>query len=1037
MLLLTQDERTLYFYLIGSSILVFFLDAITPLGYAEWIFYLVPVALCSLGRKPQLPFVTAFLLTPLLILGYVLSPEGANELVAIVNRAMAFILVFAVAFLSRLVVNERLLAQRLMWIEKGRGVVSSSILGEPTIEELADKIVQGLAHYFNAQVAVFYRLDGDRLRHAGSFAVNRAHIEKEILPGEGMIGETAKSGRAIVLDKVPADHLQISSATAKGKPASLLIAPYTLNGQVAGVMEFGFLRQDDFKNAVELLQLVSDKIGSAMKTAYYRENMKQLLEETQRQSEELQAQQEELRVANEELGEQSRALQESQSQLELQHSDLETANVQLEERNQLLEQQRAKLFIAQQEVQKNVAELERANRYKSEFLANMSHELRTPLNSSLILSHMLAENKAGTLTEEQVRYARTIHAANNDLLTLINDILDLSKIESGQVDLNIDALAVPDLVNAMREMFEPMAQQKSLGLEFEVAPDAPGLLYTDALRLQQILKNLLSNTFKFTHQGKVTLAVSRHGERLRFAVKDTGIGISPEQQEVIFEAFRQADGSTSRTYGGTGLGLSISRHLAKLLGGDITVSSESGKGSVFTVEVPIDLRDRAAPAGTQPAPATSVAPAAAQPAKVPQKTEAPAYRQAEKPTPAVSPIQDDRDRRSRSRLILVVEDDPNFANILYELAHEMNFDCIHAATGSDAIRLAQEYKPDGVLLDIGLPDQSGLSVLESIKSNPALRHLPVHVVSVDEYMQTALEMGAIGYALKPAAREELAKAISRLESVLHKQARQVLIVEDNAPLRESLAAMLSAEDITITNASTIAEALDFLSSGTFDCMVMDLTLPDGSGYDLLEKISKGGKYAFPPVIVYTGRVLTREEEQRLRRYSQSIIIKGARSPERLLDEVTLFLHRVESSLPAEQQKLLAQARQRDSVFEGRRILIAEDDVRNVFALTAIFEPLGATLIIARDGEEALARLESDQPIDLVLMDIMMPKMDGLTAMRKLREMPQHKRLPVIALTAKAMADDRRNSLDAGASDYIAKPINVDQLVSLCRVWMPK
>jgi CheY-like chemotaxis protein len=400
-------------------------------------------------------------------------------------------------------------------------------------------------------------------------------------------------------------------------------------------------------------------------------------------------------------------------------------------------------------------------------------------------------------------------------------------------------------------------------------------------------------------------------------------------------------------------------------------------------------------------------------------------------------IPDDRNKRSRNRLILIVEDDPGFAGILYELAHEMDFDCIHAPTGSDAIRLAQEYKPDGVLLDVGLPDQSGLSVLENIKSNPATRHLPVHVISVDEYMQTAYEMGAIGFALKPAAREELSKAISKLESVLHKHARHVLIVEDNAALSDSLAEMLSAEDINITKASNIAEALETLSSATYDCMVMDLMLPDGTGYDLLEKISKGGKYAFPPVIVYTGRVLSRKEEQKLRRYSQSIIIKGARSPERLLDEVTLFLHRVESSLPAEQQKLLAQARQRDSVFEGRRILIAEDDVRNVFALTAIFEPLGATLLIARDGEEALKCLESEQPIDLVLMDLMMPKMDGLTAIRKLREQPQFKRLPVIALTAKAMADDRRNSIDAGASDYIAKPINVDQLVSLCRVWMPK
>jgi len=392
---------------------------------------------------------------------------------------------------------------------------------------------------------------------------------------------------------------------------------------------------------------------------------------------------------------------------------------------------------------------------------------------------------------------------------------------------------------------------------------------------------------------------------------------------------------------------------------------------------------------------------------------------------------------SRDRLILVIEDDAKFARILYDLAHEMDFDCLHAATGAEAIQLAEQFKPSGILLDVGLPDQSGLSVLETIKRNPATRHLPVHVLSVDDYMQSAFELGAVGYALKPVAREQLIEAIGRLERVSQTQVRQVLIVEDNIALRESLEVMLGGEDIEITLAGSVAEALEKLSASTFDCMVMDLMLPDGSGYDLLERISEEGKYAFPPVIVYTGRVLSRDEEQRLRRYSRSIIVKGAKSPERLLDEVTLFLHRVESSLPPDQQKLLSQARQRDSAFEGRRILIAEDDVRNVFALSSIFEPLGANLVIARNGKEALAKLEQEPEIDLVLMDLMMPEMDGLTAIRRLREQPRHSRLPVIALTAKAMADDRRDCLAAGASDYIAKPIIVDQLLSLCRVWMPK
>jgi signal transduction histidine kinase/DNA-binding response OmpR family regulator len=1037
----SHNNRSTYFWIIGLSLLVFIIDDITPLGYAEWIFYVIPVALCTSTPRPQLPFIVALCLMPLLIMGYFLSPPGANETVAIINRSLAFASVWGVAFLTRRVILEKIRAQHLMWIERGRLVVSQNILGEPSVSEVSGKVLQGLAHYFGAKIAVFYVVHGDLLVRMASVALDESQSNREIKLGTGLTGQVAKDGKAIAISDLPSDYFQINSATGHTKPSNVVIAPFTVDGQVAGIMEFGFLGTGSFDDELELLGLISEKIGSAIRTAQYREKLVALLEETQTQSEELQAQQEELRVANEELGEQTRALQESQSQLELQHSELEQANVQMEERNQLLEQQREKLFQAQQDVAKYVSELEQANQYKSEFLANMSHELRTPLNSSLILSHMLSQNKTGTLTEDQVRYARTIHAANNDLLALINDILDLSKIESGQVELQVEPVAVTDIVNSLKETFEPVAAQKSISLQLTQQAGFPASIKTDSQRLQQIIKNLLSNAFKFTQEGEVELILTRHGERMQFSVRDTGIGIAPDQQQIIFEAFRQADGSTSRTYGGTGLGLSISRQLAKLLGGDVTLTSEPGKGSTFTLDVPLELQQNISAMDSH-AQAVSVinearVGSAKQTYPAPTEKITAVLRTPAENVPTVSSIPDDRNSRTREKLILVTEDDENFARILYELAHEMHFDCIHASTGAETIRLAEQYKPNGILLDIGLPDQSGLSVLQQIKSNPAIRHIPVHIISADDYMQAAYEMGAVGYALKPTAREDLAKAIYKLEDVLQSKARHVLLVEDNAPLRESLSAMLTAEDITMTNAGSIAEALDRLSSHTYDCMVMDLMLPDGSGYDLLERISKNAKYSFPPVIVYTGRVLTRDEEQKLRRYSHSIIIKGARSPERLLDEVTLFLHRVESSLPPEQQKLLAQARQRDAVFEGRKILIAEDDVRNVFALTSIFEPLGATLVIARDGEEALVRLNEDEHIDLVLMDTMMPKMDGLTAIRKLRAESRFKKLPVISLTAKAMADDRRNSLDAGASDYIAKPINVDQLISLCRVWMPK
>jgi signal transduction histidine kinase/DNA-binding response OmpR family regulator len=1039
-----QDKttRSSYLLIIGFSLLVFVIDALTPVGYAEWILYVLPVVLTSTTSQPQLPYIAAVCLAPLLIVGYQFSPDGTREGVAIFNRAVAFFSVLGVAYLSRRIIVERLISRRLMWLERGQEVVSHNILGELSVQETGDKVLHGLVKYMDAQVATLYRVQGGQLELVASYALDKSRAQPAIPLGSGLAGEVARDGKAMVVKEVPADYLPIHSAVGRSNAVRVLIAPFSSEGRVVdGIIEMGFFRGDALDDELELVDLVSEKISSALQTAQYRENLKNLLEETQRQSEQLQTQQEELRVVNEELAEQAKALQESQTQLEMQHSELEQANVRLEERSELLEQQKRQLLQAQRAVEKNMAELERANQYKSEFLANMSHELRTPLNSSLILSHMLAENKTGTLTEDQVRYAQTIHDANKDLLTLINDILDLSKIESGQVELQIEPIAIRDIVASLQHIFEPIAAQKSLNYRTTMHADVPETLHTDGQRLQQILKNLLSNAFKFTEQGEVELSIALHDDKLRFSVRDTGIGIPPEQQAVIFEAFRQADGSTSRTYGGTGLGLSISRQLAALLNGDLTVASAAGKGSTFTVEVPVSLEAEATAVAAQREAVSAIAEAKSAARNVSAHTE-PVTVQTETEAAPSEPqsapsIPDDRNQRSRERLILVIEDDDKFARVLYDLAHEMNFDCIHASNGAEAVSLAEKHMPDGILLDVGLPDQSGLSVLEKIKRNPSTRHLPVHMLSVDDYMQAAYEMGAVGYALKPAAREDLAKAIGRLESVLNSKARRVLIVEDNAPLRESLSAMLAAEDIEITNAGSIAEALDKLSSLTFDCMVMDLMLPDGSGYDLLEKISKGGKYAFPPVIVYTGRVLSREEEQRLRRYSHSIIIKGARSPERLLDEVTLFLHRVESDLPPEQRKMLAMARQRDSIFEGRRILVAEDDVRNVFALTSIFEPLGATLIIARDGEEALRHLQEDQRIDLVLMDLMMPKMDGLTAIGKLREQPQFKKLPVIALTAKAMADDRKNSLEAGASDYIAKPINVDQLVSLCRVWMPK
>ena len=661
-----------------------------------------------------------------------------------------------------------------------------------------------------------------------------------------------------------------------------------------------------------------------------------------------------------------------------------------------------------------------------------------------------------------MRYAETIHASNSDLLVLINDILDLSKVEAGQVTVELEALSIDATLQSLQEMFKPMAAAKHLSLAFDRLPGTPDTFVTDGQRLTQILRNLLSNAVKFTEHGEVALSVApAENNTLRIDVRDSGIGIAADKLDMIFEAFQQADGSTSRQYGGSGLGLSISREFSRLLGGRITVASESGKGSVFSLWLPLDAE--AALTGGQlaqtPPPVfgqiqTQTQAEVFEPALVemasepllirtPSSSSRSAGASATHDLPAgnlsdlpVAPIADDRDNRTRAgRLIVAVEDDPAFAEILRDLTHELDFDFVHASNAASGLALVRDMRPAAVLLDVGLPDRSGLTVLEWLKNDPLTRHIPIHIVSATDHADKALHLGAIGYTLKPTARSTLEAAIRRLEARLQQRLKRVLVIEDDAPMRESIRALLQSDNTEIVAVATLAAALDYLSKVTFDCVVTDLALPDGTGYDLLERLAGNTAHAALPVIVYTGRMLSDEEEHRLRRYSKSIIIKGAKSPERLLDEVTLFLHSVESSLAPEQQRMLRTVRQRDNAFEGRTILLAEDDVRNIFALSHVLEPLGAKLQIARNGREALDELENGPEVHLILMDIMMPEMDGLTAMGEIRRNPRFAHLPIIALTAKAMANDRTRCLEAGADDYVSKPIDVDKLVALCRVWL--
>jgi len=923
-----------------------------------------------------------------------------------------------------------------VWLRAGLAGLSLRVQGEQRLDQLGENALGFLAQYLGAQAGAVYLVDAHgALRRFAQYAGAATNGQEVVARGEGLIGQVAASNTVLHVTDVPDGYLSVASGLGRGKPTELLIGPGAIDRAVHAVVELGFFRRLGAAER-ELLSRISEPLGVAVRASKDRTRLEELLEETQRQAEELQVQQEELRVSNEELEEQSRVLKESQARLETQQTELEQINSQLEEQAQALEAQRDDLSNAQVTLNAKATELERANQYKSEFLANMSHELRTPLNSSLILAKLLADNAHGNLTDEQVSYAQTIFSAGNDLLALINDILDLSKIEAGKVELRVEPLSVAKLVADLDQTFQPMAQQKHLGFEAAVADGCPETIETDSQRLGQVLKNLLSNAVKFTETGTVTLRVSGGASNtIRFEVRDTGIGIPLTQQAVVFEAFRQADGSTHRKYGGTGLGLSISRDLAHLLGGNISLWSVPGEGSAFTLTLPV-----VAPMHfVAPAPVPTPAPQMHPPAPRPRVAAAP---------PPVAPaapqagLQDDRDLLVPDmRRILVIEDDTRFAAVLRDLAHEMGFQCILTHSANAGLAAATSYSPSAIVLDVNLPDHSGLGVLDQLKRNPHTRHIPVHVVSVADYTHQALELGAIGYALKPVQREDLVDAFRRLEAKAAQSMRRVLVVEDDERQRESIRHLLGAGDVQITAVGTASDALAQLSSTTFDCMVMDLKLPDFSGYELLEKMAAQEDVSFPPVIVYTGRSLSKDEEQRLGRFSRSIIIKDARSPERLLDEVTLFLHQVESALPPERQRMLKVARDRDTALEGRRVLVVEDDARNIFALSSVLEPKGAKVAIARNGREAVDVLSRSagnrgEAIDLVLMDIMMPEMDGFTAMREIRKRPEFKKLPIIALTAKAMKDDQDKCLAAGANDYIAKPLDVEKLLSLVRVWMP-
>ncbi|NWB93139.1 response regulator [Pseudomonas agarici] len=967
-------------------------------------------------------WVTALYLFFVLGLSVLLAYVGRKDLINLSGS-------YSKNIASQLKSSQRL--EKQAWLRSGQTELAEQILGQLSLHLLGRNILQFCARYLGSSVAALYvRQDHGSLKRVACYGFSREQEQQEqsIYTDEGIVGQAASQGRLIRLDEVSIDYFKVSSGLGNGSPRSVLVVPITNDEQVNGVIELGFLRELNERD-IELLELIADNIGTSIEAARYRQRLQEVLAETQQLNEELQVQQEELKTANEELEEQSRVLKESQAHLETQQTELEQTNDQLAEQRDAMDRKNGELNQAQAQLEERAEELQRSSKYKSEFLANMSHELRTPLNSSLILAKLLAENPQDNLTGEQVKFAESIYSAGNDLLNLINDILDISKVEAGKLEVRPENTSVVRLVEGLHDLFLPLASDKQLAFTVEIQEGAPAMLFTDRQRLEQVLKNLLSNALKFTEKGQVSLSVFRQpGVGVAFTVRDSGIGIAPEAHESIFEAFRQADGTTNRRYGGSGLGLSISRDLAALLGGSISVASEPGQGSVFTLALPEHYVE-----------AVEGTPAVQAPAHVPSVM-APVVRD-EPPVASETPIArfaDDRDKAPfGTRRILVIEDELSFAQILYDLAHELGYQCLVACGADEGFGLAAQFVPDAILLDMRLPDHSGLTVLQRLKELAATRHIPVHVISVEDRIEAAMHMGAMGYAVKPTSRDELKEIFSRLEAKLTQKVKRVLLVEDDDLQRDSISRLIGDEDIEITAVGFAQNALELLRENVYDCMIIDLKLPDMLGNELLQRMSTEDIRAFPPVIVYTGRNLTRDEEAYLRKYSRSIIIKGARSPERLLDEVTLFLHKIESQLSHERQRMLKTARSRDKVFEGRKILLVDDDVRNIFALTSALEHKGAIVEIGRNGREAIEKLNEVDDIDLVLMDVMMPEMDGYEATVEIRKDPRWRKLPIIAITAKAMKDDQERCLQAGSSDYLAKPIDLDRLFSLIRVWLPK
>jgi HAMP domain-containing protein/CheY-like chemotaxis protein/signal transduction histidine kinase len=965
------------------------------------------------------------------------------------------------------------------WLKTNVARFTNLLQGQRDLLNVARLILSELAPLVNEQHGVFYLNDSAEsdavMKLLASYGYQqRKSLANRFKPGEGLVGQCVLEKQRILLTDVPEDYVKVGSGLGDASPRNIVVLPVLFEGDVLAVIELAsFNRFSD--THLTFLDQLTESIGIVLNTITANMRTEELLKQSQSLTQELQKQQEELQETNRRLELQAQSLQASEERLKEQQEELQQTNEELEEKAQLLSEQNREverknrqIELARQELEEKAEQLAMTSKYKSEFLANMSHELRTPLNSMLILSRLLSDNPEGTLNPKQIEYASTIHSSGNDLLSLINEILDLAKIEAGKMEVLPTEIQFEELKDYVERNFREVATDKGLDLATILGEGLPRGIYTDSQRLQQVLRNLLSNAFKFTEEGSVNMEIqvatagwspdhallNRAETVIGFSVVDTGIGIPSNRQRMIFEAFQQADGTTSRKYGGTGLGLTISRDIARLLGGEIRLVSEPNQGSTFTLYLPLhyspvdiaagySFSDRMRPMdddegggseggnggtdGESGEGAITISRATAVLASGPQAD------------PALflpGDISDDRsDIQPDDQVLLVVEDDPTFAKIVLDRARERGFKGVVTAMGDSVPALVRKYRPNAITLDIGLPDVDGWAVLDRLKHDSETRHIPVHIISGTGDFIRGLRQGALAFLHKPATKEALDEAMNDMKGFIERKVKRLLVVEDDEVQRTSIIELIGNGDVTTVAVGTGAEALEALKQEPFDCMVIDLGLPDMTGFTLMEKIRKEEDLKDLPIIIYTGKELTKKQETELRRLADTIIVKDVKSPERLLDETTLFLHRVQANLPTPKRAMLEQVRLADPTLAGKKVLVVDDDIRNIFALTSLLEHHQMQVVYAENGKDGIDILANTSDINVVLMDVMMPEMDGYETMRAIRKRAKFKSLPIIALTAKAMKGDREKSIEAGASDYIAKPVDTEQLLSLLRVWL--